>query len=85
MPDKKAVRTQTKTKTNTNFVTRLVDGTRNFIRETIGELKKVTWPTRQEATNLTRIVLIVIGLMALYFFVIDSAVAFIFELLLGVS
>ena len=30
-----------------------------YIRETIGELKKVSWPTRQEATNLTIIVLIV--------------------------
>jgi len=30
-----------------------------YIRETIGELRKVSWPTRQEATNLTIIVLIV--------------------------
>jgi preprotein translocase subunit SecE len=30
-----------------------------YLRETIGELRKVNWPTRQEATNLTIIVLIV--------------------------
>jgi preprotein translocase subunit SecE len=30
-----------------------------YIRESIGELKKVNWPTRQEAINLTIIVLIV--------------------------
>jgi preprotein translocase subunit SecE len=30
-----------------------------YFRETMGELKKVSWPTRQEATNLTIIVLIV--------------------------
>ena len=30
-----------------------------YIQETIGELKKVNWPTRQEAINLTVIVLIV--------------------------
>lgn len=30
-----------------------------YFRETIGELRKVNWPTRQEATNLTIIVLIV--------------------------
>jgi preprotein translocase subunit SecE len=30
-----------------------------YFRETIGELRKVNWPSRQEATNLTIIVLIV--------------------------
>jgi preprotein translocase subunit SecE len=30
-----------------------------YFRETIGELRKVNWPTRQEATNLTIVVLIV--------------------------
>jgi preprotein translocase subunit SecE len=30
-----------------------------YIRETIGELRKVSWPTRKEATNLTIVVLIV--------------------------
>jgi preprotein translocase subunit SecE len=32
-------------------------------RETIGELKKVSWPTRREATNLTIIVLVVVSVM----------------------
>jgi preprotein translocase subunit SecE len=30
-----------------------------YIRETMGELRKVSWPTRKEATNLTIVVLIV--------------------------
>ncbi len=30
-----------------------------YWRETTGELRKVTWPTTQEAWNLTKIVLIV--------------------------
>ena len=41
----------------------------NFIQryfsETIGELRKVTWPTRKEATNLTMIVLVVVIAMSL--------------------
>jgi preprotein translocase subunit SecE len=36
-----------------------------YYRETIGELKKVVWPTREEALRLTWIVLIVISVMAL--------------------
>ena len=35
-----------------------------FTRETIGELRKVTWPTTAETLNLTRIVLIVLAVMA---------------------
>ena len=30
-----------------------------YFHETIGELRKVSWPTRKEATNLTIIVIIV--------------------------
>jgi preprotein translocase subunit SecE len=36
-----------------------------YYRETVGELKKVVWPTRQEAFQLTAIVLGVIVAMAL--------------------
>ncbi|MCC7358433.1 MAG: preprotein translocase subunit SecE [Anaerolineales bacterium] len=35
-----------------------------YYRETVGELKKVVWPTREEAIRLTLIVLIVITVMA---------------------
>ncbi|MCH7588178.1 MAG: preprotein translocase subunit SecE [Chloroflexi bacterium] len=31
-----------------------------YIGETIAELKKVTWPTRKDATRLTIIVLVVV-------------------------
>ncbi len=37
-----------------------------WYRETLGELRKVTWPTPQEAWRLTRIVLVVMfGMSAL--------------------
>ena len=31
-----------------------------YLRETSAELKKVTWPTRQDATQLTGLVLVVV-------------------------
>ena len=37
----------------------LIQKTKTWWRQTIGELRKVTWPTREEALALTRIVLIV--------------------------
>ena len=50
-----------------------------YLRETIGELRKVNWPTRQEAINLTTIVLIVIGVMAVFLGTLDPAFAELFR------
>jgi len=44
-----------------------------FWRETLGELRKVTWPTPQEAWKMTRLVLIVMVIMALILGVLDMA------------
>jgi preprotein translocase subunit SecE len=53
-----------------------------FFRETIGELRKVNWPTWQEAKNLTIIVIIVtFGMSALLGF-LDFIFAKLFALLL---
>ena len=68
--DKKGSRKQT------NFVTR-------YFRETIGELRKVSWPTRQEATSLTIVVLIVIALMSTFLGVLDFIYSRFFILILG--
>ncbi|RPI34185.1 MAG: preprotein translocase subunit SecE [Chloroflexota bacterium] len=54
-----------------------------FFRETIGELRKVNWPTRQEAINLTSIVLIVIFAMSLFLGVLDILFSEFFALLLS--
>jgi preprotein translocase subunit SecE len=44
-----------------------------FWRETMGELRKVTWPTSEEAWKMTRLVLIVMVIMALILGVLDFA------------
>ncbi len=54
-----------------------------YFRETIGELRKVTWPTREEALNLTRIVLIVIVVLSAFLGALDILFARIFALILG--
>ncbi len=54
-----------------------------FFRETIGELRKVNWPTWQEAKNLTLIVLIVIAAMAVFLGALDLAFAELFRLILS--
>jgi preprotein translocase subunit SecE len=44
---------------------------KRFYRETVGELRKVSWPTRVEATNLTVIVLVVLVGMAIFLGTVD--------------
>jgi len=43
----------------------LVGGVRRYLRETRSELDKVVWPTRNEATNLTIVVIAVTLAMAI--------------------
>jgi preprotein translocase subunit SecE len=68
--DKKSSRKQS------NFVSR-------YFRETVGELRKVTWPTRQEATSLTIVVLIVITVMSAFLGVLDFIYSRFFIIIFG--
>ena len=54
-----------------------------YLKETRAELKKVNWPSRQEATNLTLIVIAVTTFMALLLGLIDYLFSKLFELILG--
>ena len=53
-----------------------------FFRETTGELRKVSWPSRQEAINLTKVVLIVVFGMSAFLGVMDFLFSQFFGLLL---
>ena len=70
MAEKRIVNTQS------NAITR-------YWKETVGELRKVNWPTRKEATNLTVIVLIVIAAMSLFLGTLDILFSRLFALILS--
>jgi preprotein translocase subunit SecE len=53
-----------------------------YFRETRAELRKVVWPTRQEATNLTLIVVGTIVAMSIFFGAIDYLLTALFRLLI---
>ena len=57
--------------------------TKHWWRETIGELRKVTWPTFKEALALTRVVLIVTVIMAAILGLLDFVFARLVGLLIG--
>ena len=44
-----------------------------WYRETMGEVRKVAWPTPPEAWRLTKIVLVVMGFMSILLGVLDFA------------
>ena len=54
-----------------------------YLKETRAELRKVTWPTRKEATNLSLIVLAVTVVMALFLGAIDFLFATLMQLIVS--
>lgn len=52
-----------------------------YLRETRAELKKVSWPTRQEALNLTYIVLGVTLAFAVFLGILDWVFSQLFQLI----
>ena len=55
----------------------------HYFRETRAELRKVVWPTREEAINLTLVVVVTIVAMSAFFGVIDYLLTGLFRLLLA--
>ncbi|ALP41564.1 preprotein translocase subunit SecE [Aeromonas schubertii] len=55
-----------------------------FARESRLEVRKVVWPTRQEAIQTTLIVLAVTAVMGLLLFVLDGALVWLVNLITGV-
>ncbi len=57
-------------------------GIQRFYRETVGELRKVTWPTREEAINLTVIVIIITFGMSAFLGIVDYIFTRLFAIIL---
>ena len=56
-----------------------------YFRETAGELRKVSWPSRREVIQLTTIVLIVMVVMGLILGLTDGGARLVLDLILGLS
>jgi preprotein translocase subunit SecE len=62
-------------------IVRQPNAVQRYFNETVGELRKVTWPTRREATNLTLIVLAVTLVVGIYLGLADTLFSRLFALL----
>ena len=47
----------------------------NFVNDVVKEMKKVTWPTRDELKESTTIVIVVCILIAIFTYAIDMSVS----------
>ncbi len=56
-----------------------------YFRETVGELRKVSWPTWPETRQLTIIVVVVMVVMGLYLALMDSIGQVLIELAISAS
>ena len=55
----------------------------NYTADVMKEMKKVTWPTKDELKDQTTIVLVSSVLIALFIFVVDKIIAQLMTMLLG--
>ncbi len=67
-----------KSASNQNAVSR-------FLRETMGELRKVSWPSREDATRLTIIVLVVLAATSTLMGFLDFVFRRLFGLIISVG
>ncbi|HSN95536.1 MAG TPA: preprotein translocase subunit SecE [Anaerolineaceae bacterium] len=63
--------------------TNLFQGIAHWWRETVGELRKVTWPTLPDAISLTRVVLVITFIMAIILGLMDFVFSKLIHLLVS--
>lgn len=57
--------------------------TKSFIHDTNIEVRKVVWPTRQETIQMTGIVIVMVIILALFIWAVDSLLWWIVQYLTG--
>ena len=53
--------------------------TRSFFRDVWGEMKKTSWPGRQEVVGTTVVVIVACFLFGFYLFVVDSGLSWLID------
>lgn len=56
---------------------------KTYLRETIGELRKMTWPSRQEVVGSTVVVVIVSFIVAIFIGAVDRLLVLAMRLIFG--
>ena len=54
-----------------------------FLKEVVAELKKVTWPTKEELTGSTIVVIVVSVIVAIFIGIVDRILTFVVSQIFG--
>ena len=53
-----------------------------FVREAKDELKKVTWPTRDEVTSFTMVVVVAVLAISIFLWAVDSGLMYLINMVM---
>ena len=56
-----------------------------FFRQVKQEVKKVTWPTRNEVVKTSLVVIVLVAIAATFFFFVDQILGWAVQLVLGLG
>ena len=59
----------------THKVTGTIDNAKTFLQETRVEMKKVTWPSREDVVSTTGVVLATVAFFAIYLYFVEQGAA----------
>ena len=59
------------------------DTAKTFLQEAWAELHKIQWPAQKEIQAATRVVLLLVGIIALFLFLVDTALSWLLRIFLG--
>ncbi len=61
----------------------MIEKIRKYLNETVTELKKVTWPTREELKESTKLVIVATLVVTLFIGMVDQLLTLLIRRLLG--
>jgi preprotein translocase subunit SecE len=61
----------------------MIEKIRKFLSETVAEMKKVTWPTREELKESTKLVIVATFVVTLFVGLVDQLLSLLIRSLLG--
>lgn len=56
-----------------------------FFRQVRQEVKKVSWPSKKEVTQVSTMVILIVAVAAAFFFFVDVVLAWVVSLILGLG
>jgi preprotein translocase subunit SecE len=64
-------------------VSTILEKLKKYLKETVGELRKMTWPTKDELIGSTIVTVVVSLIVAIFIGIVDRGLTFVVKLVFG--